>query len=177
MIKRYRYLPILVIAFLGVFYFLRDKHIPQKGASDKKNSHSTQTKIDLEKREVNGKKVIGLQSGKEKDQLKNIRVANTPSPLWEPALEESLRLQGGKELKDIKLNKVDSFVWNHDGVALFVESVIVTIKNSKNEETIFRVLVDAQSGKILKNWDQPVIDPVNPRQGFRIKIDPRYHGI
>lgn len=104
------------------------------------------------------------------------KAANIPSPEWKENLESTIRLQGGDAVKDVILNKVDSFVWSHEGISLFVESVIVTIKNHRNEETTFKVLVDAQNGKILRNFERPVFDPVNPKEGFKIRIDPRYHG-
>jgi hypothetical protein len=131
--------------------------------------------IDPANLKIAGQRVIGLKKGHEKEDITKLKVANTPSPEWKEGLTETLKAQGGPSLRDITFEKVDSFVWAQDGVALFVESVIVTIKNENNASTTFRVLVDAQNGKILKNWDQPVIDPVNPRESFRIKIDPRYH--
>jgi hypothetical protein len=107
--------------------------------------------------------------------ISKIKVSNKPTDNWEKSVEEALRTQAGEGIKEIIMKSVDSFVWTENGIALFVESVIVTIKNSRNEETTFRVMVDSQTGKILKNWDQPIYDPVNPRDNFKIKIDPRYH--
>lgn len=168
-----------MLVFLGIFFFLQRQStkLPEK-KSDRASQSSVKTSARGSPQEVlkiKGKRVVGLNPGHEKEQMEKLKVANSPSAEWEPALKETLRHQAGNNLKDISLNKVDSFVWAQDGVALFVESVIVTLKNKKNETTTFRVLVDAQNGKILKNWDQPVIDPLNPRDDFRIKIDPRYH--
>jgi Zn-dependent metalloprotease len=145
----------------------------KKSASEVKSEQKVV--VNPEKVEINGKKVVGLSPGKEKEEIQKLKVSNLPSPQWQPALEKTLRAQGGDSLKEVSFNKVDSFVWAHDGIALFVESVIVTIKNDKNAVTTFRVLVDAQSGKILQNWDHPIFDPLNPKDRFRIKIDPRYH--
>lgn len=163
---------LLVISMAGAYFFLnlRKSKIPPSSFAQKASPQ-----VDTEKLEINGKKVVGLRPGKEKVEIKKLKVANTPSASWEKGLKENLLQQGGNSIKDIKFTKIDSFVWAHEGAALFVESVIVTLKNEKNVSTSFRVLVDAQTGKILKNWDQPVIDPVNPREGFRIKLDPRYH--
>lgn len=125
---------------------------------------------------IDGKKVLGLPPvTDEKKPIEQLKIANKPSVEWKPNLEKTLRAQGGDNVKDIVIKKVDSFVWNHDGIALYVESVVVTVKNQKNEETSFKALVDAQNGKILKNWDQPIFDPIHPKDNFKVRIDPRYH--
>lgn len=112
---------------------------------------------------------------KKKPSKTQVKPVNKDTGTWEDNLRESLKRQGGPGLQNIRINKVDSFIWEQDGLPLQVESLIVTTQNLKKEETTFRVLVDSETGKILKNWDQPVFDPVNPRDGFRLKLDPRYH--
>ncbi len=131
--------------------------------------------IDVENLKIDGRKVIGLPPGKEKESLSKIQLSNRHSTEWDEELEKTIRSQGGDGVKDVQLKSVDSFIWTQDGQSLFVESVIVTLKKPNNEEISFRVLVDSQTGKILKNWDQPIFDPANPRDNFKIKIDPRYH--
>jgi len=131
--------------------------------------------VDFEKLQLDGRKVVGLTPGKEKEQLGKLQVMNSPSPEWEEGLKKNLQAQGGNSIKEISLKKRDSFVWVHEGAPLFVESVFVTLKGQDNQLINFRVLVDAQTGKILKNWDQPVVDPMDPRTNFKIKVDPRYH--
>lgn len=173
MTKHPRSILFLFVIFISLMfavrnYFSSEKEVPLKTATQ------PQAQKNSEKLEIQGKKVLGLSPGKEKEEMDNLKVANTPSPEWKQALERSIRAQGGRSLKDVVFNPVDSFIWAHEGVALFVESVIVTIKNDKDEETTFRVLVDAQTGKILQNWDRPVIDPANPRSTFKVKLDPRY---
>lgn len=172
-----RALPLLLLALViaAVALFIKNRTSDRPMAKINKSHPARAHKINSEKLEIDGKKVVGLKKGKEKSEIQNLKVANSPSPEWKTGLEDSLKVQGGKSLKEIKFETVDSFVWANDGVALFVESVIVSVKNDKNLTTTFRVLVDAQNGKILRNWDQPVFDPVNPREGFRIRIDPRYH--
>jgi hypothetical protein len=133
-------------------------------------------KVDPQTLTIDGKMVTGLPLAQDAvTQLKDLKIANKVSSEWKPNLEKSLKAQGGDNVKEINIRKVDSFVWNHDGVALFVESVVVTLKNQKNEESSFKALVDAQNGKILKNWDQPIYDPLHPKDNFKVKIDPRYH--
>ncbi len=177
MIKRYRYL--ISITLIIVFFLtlknddLTDAINSPDAPPSRKNAQINQ--VDFEKLEINGKKVMGLTPGREKEQLEKLKVANTPSQNWKRGLEQSLLAQGRGSLQDLKLNNVDSFVWIHDGIALFVETVIVSLKNDQNAEISFKVLVDSQNGKILRNWDQPVIDPIDPRNNFKIKLDPRFH--
>ena len=177
MIKRWPYfLLILLVASAAIYLFKKETpSAPSHSTHSEKPSPSPAHTPDLKPFEIEGKKVVGLSPGKEAQEIKNLKVANSVSPEWQENLEESFKAQGGQAIKDIAIQKVDSFIWAQDGVALNVESVIVTLKNQKNEETTFRVLVDAQTGKILKNWDRPVYDPLNPRQNFGIKVDSRYH--
>lgn len=172
MTKRNLLLLFSAVIIIGVVLFFARK----KTAALNTQDTSTQSPvIDSQTLTIDGKKVLGLPPGNPENQLQKLKIANRISREWEPNLEKSLRAQGGDRVKDIKIKKVDSFVWNQDGVALFVESVIVTVKNQKNEETSFKALVDAQNGKILKNWDQPIFDPLHPKDNFKVKIDPRYH--
>lgn len=166
---------LIIPLLLAGYYFFSQKKINIKNKISASKNISNPQKLDIENLKIDGRKVIGLPPGKEKEIISKIHVSNRPSDKWDESLKETLQAQGGESVKDIQLKSVDSFIWNQDGIALYVESVIVNLKNSKGEETMFRVLVDAQSGKILKNWDQPVYDPVNPRDNFKIKIDPSYH--
>lgn len=176
MTKRKKFILVFILAIvsgalLGIW--LRKKSQPEfvkKSQAPVETSHM----INTETLKIDGKRVLGLTPGKEVEEIKQLKVANEASDKWSPALEKTLRKQGGKALKSIDLKTIDSFVLTQDNIALFVESVVVTITNEQNSQTTFRVLVDSQTGKILRNWDQPVIDPVNPRQNFRLKIDPRY---
>ena len=172
-----RWIPLFLLILAGVaFYFFWKKKPELPQVSTPTTPVVTDPKVEAApKLEINGKQVVGLSPGKETEEIKNLKVANTVSEEWEEKLEETIRSQGGSAVKSVEIQKVDSFIWAQDGIALNVESVIVTLKNTKNQETVFRVLVDAQNGKILKNWDRPVIDPGNPRENFGIKVDPRYH--
>jgi hypothetical protein len=100
--------------------------------------------------------------------------SNKISQDWQQQLEAVLWQQGGDELKAVDVVKERSLIWKNEGISLHVESVRITLTNNKQESTSFRALVDSQTGKILETWDQPVIDPINPREGHRIKLDPRY---
>lgn len=174
MTKKNLLLIVSVVMIIGaIIFFTRKSNLLLDDASQ--SAPADVPVIDPQTLTINGKKVLGLPPGNEKTQIQQLKIANKISPEWEPNLEKSLRAQGGDSVKDIAIKKVDSFVWNQDGVALFVESVIVTVKNQKNEETSFKALVDAQNGKILKNWDQPIFDPLHPKDNFKVRIDPRYH--
>ncbi len=174
MTKKNLLLIVSVVMIIGaIIFFTRKSNLPLDNASQ--SAPADVPFIDPQTLTINGKKVLGLPPGNEKTQIQQLKIANKISPEWEPNLEKSLRAQGGDSVKEIAIKKVDSFVWNHDGVALFVESVVVTVKNHKNEETSFKALVDAQNGKILKNWDQPIFDPLHPKDNFKVRIDPRYH--
>jgi hypothetical protein len=173
MINRIKKYPLFIFLILGSF-FLYDYQSENFSKEIKELIAKIKIK-DETKIEIKGKRVVGLSPGKEKEEFAKLEVTNVPSPEWKIELKSALMNQGGGLLKEITLKEVDSFVWVQEGVALFVESVIVTIKNEQDEKTRFKVLVDAQTGKILKNWDQPVIDPGNPRDSFKVKIDPRYN--
>jgi len=104
----------------------------------------------------------------------SVGYVNTPSPDWEDLLQESLKAQGGKNLKEIKIKSEKSFVWTREENPLFVQSVVVTLINQQEAQSSFRAIVDSQTGKILETWDQTISDPADVRGGFRIKLDPRY---
>lgn len=124
--------------------------------------------------QISGRKIIGLPPEKEEAVLKDLKVANVVSEDWSERLKESIQLQGGDEIEEIVLSKVASLIWVQNDVGINVESVQVRIKNKEGDETLFRALVDSQTGKILETWDRPIMDPVNPRKGFRLTVDPRY---
>ena len=180
MIKRHQQYSLFIIISLGLvallWIFGKDKKVlPTKVEPTSKTRPVSPSQIDIKERKIDGKPVIGLHPGKEEEELKDIQLANEPTDEWEEKLEETLRSQGGSALKEVIIRKTESLIWLQDGVALNVESATVNLKDDKGYETKFRVLVDSQTGKILKNWDQPVVDPINPRENFGLKLDPRYH--
>ncbi len=174
MTKRHLSLIFAGLILIAVIIFITQRK--QSPSSTTQEVDTSRPEIDPQALTIDGKKVLGLPPGKdEHKQITQLKIANKVSPDWQPNLEKSIRAQGGDNVKDITIRKVDSFVWNQDGIALFVESVVITVKNQKNEETSFKALVDAQNGKILKNWDQPIFDPLHPKDNFKVRIDPRYH--
>jgi hypothetical protein len=117
--------------------------------------------------------IIGLPVGVKK-KIADIEVKNPVSEDWEEKLVEALKNQGGESVEKIEIKKVASLVWVQNDVGINVESVIVTIKGKDKKESLFKALVDSQTGKILETWDRPIQDPSNPKKGFRLKVDPRY---
>ena len=117
--------------------------------------------------------VIGLSPCVKKE-IKDLDVKNNVSEDWEEKLVESLKIQGGEAVKEIEIKKVASFVWVQNDIGINVESVIVTVKGKDAKESLFKAMVDSETGKILETWDRPIEDPVNPKKAFRLKLDPRY---
>lgn len=104
----------------------------------------------------------------------SVSYVNTPSLDWEKRLETSLKVQGGSELKEIKIKKEKSLVWMRDENPLMVESVVVTLTNQQDVASSFRALVDSQTGKVLESWDRTVFEPAPGAEESRFKLDSRY---
>lgn len=168
---------VIIVGCVSLLYFNRQKKVIVQTPDPSKSSMVIQTppKIDVEKLEIDGKRVIGLPPGKEKVAIRQIHVANHPSESWKPNLEKTLHAQGGNHIKDIAVEKLDSYIWTESGVALHVDTVKITLKSDKDSTVSFNAMIDSESGKILKNWNQPVIDNFNHQQNFKVRIDPRYH--
>jgi hypothetical protein len=163
-----------VLLIVGVIYFLK-REKPSPSVSQKKSSPAKETHIiDEVNLKFDGKRVMGLPPGKERDSIRNLRVSNRPSDNWKPNLEKALIAQGGSAVKDVQIEKVDSFIWTESRVALYVETVKITLKNDKNSSVSFNAMIDSETGKILKNWNQPVIDHFDKKDNFKVHIDPRY---
>lgn len=167
------FLVVLIIA--GVAYFLSKGKTTLPVSQTPKKIVPKDHVIDEVNLRFDGKKVMGLPPGQEKAAIRKLHVANTPGENWKPALEKALIAQGGSDVKDINIEKLDSFIWTESGVALYVETVKITLKNQQNSSVSFNAMVDSETGKILKNWNQPVIDNFDKKDNFKVRIDPRYH--
>lgn len=163
MIKRWGFLLLLIAIAVWAFFFRQQ---PPTETYTPPTTH-TKEKVPV----YNGRKVIGLKETEVNPD--KIKISNHISPDWKEKVTEGLKAQGGEDLKEINIEKVESLIVVQDGRALNAESVKVILKNQKGEESSFRALVDSQTGKILESWDRPVIDPANPRQEFGLKVDPR----
>ncbi len=178
MINR-RYLYLLTAALIVVITYALTNRSPERPIASKSTHsplppHSEPKEVNKQIK-VKGRKVLGLTPGEENKEVEDLKFANDISEEWQEGVEKALRAQGGSSLSDIDIKKTDSFIWAHEGVALNVESVLITLKNHNGEERKFRAMVDSESGKILRTWDHPVIDPMNPRESRGVSIDPRYH--
>lgn len=96
-------------------------------------------------------------------------------PVWKSSFEKNLILQGGGNLRNVEIEKVDSFEWKVGNVPVQVDSLIVKLEHVKGYRSSFRAIVDSSNGKILQTWDHPVNDNFDPKTKAGIKIDPRYH--
>jgi hypothetical protein len=96
-------------------------------------------------------------------------------PVWETNFRNSILAQAGDNPPEITITKVKSFVMQRDGVSLNVDSVIVNLKVDKKDRTTFSALIDSDTGKIIQTWNQPIYDPIDHKDNFSIKIDPRYN--
>jgi len=159
----------MVITSTAIYYLLSQERIiffEDEKMNDPQKSPENIT--------IQGRRLLNAPKSLTAEKIKKIVPINPPHESWKKRIEHTLRLQGGDAIKTLDIEKAESFVWLVDGQPLNVESVVVRIQNEKNEETIFRALVDSSNGKILHTWDQPVVDPINPRNKFKVKIDPRY---
>lgn len=169
---------LVIVTCVCILYFLRQKK-PLPSIAEKPTSTTIVKEepqvIDVERLEINGKRVVGLPAGQEKSEIMKIHVSNRPSDDWKPGLEKALVAQGGNNIKDIKIEKLDSYIWTESGVSLHVDTVKITLKDQKDSSVSFNAMIDSQTGKILKNWNQPVIDNFNHQKKFKVRIDPRYY--
>jgi hypothetical protein len=182
MIKRWQILTLCLVLSLGLIWLGRalrkianktdsfedflPTNIPSKIIPSPLQQGMTGLKVD-------GRKVIGPPppySVKKKSYI----LSNHTSPEWREGLEEVLLAQA-PDLKELKISRLDSFIWSVGGQATNVESVLVSFKSDSGQSTKFNALVDSQTGKILQSWNHPIIDSLNPRETFGIKLDPRYH--
>lgn len=171
--KRIISLSVILLIIAAIIFLRREKPtlpVSQNPSKQAPESHV----IDEVNLKYDGKKVMGLPAGNEAATIRKLRVANKPTENWKPALEKALLAQGGPNVKDIQISKLDSFIWTESGVALYVETVKITLKNAQNTQVSFNAMVDSETGKILKNWNQPVIDNFDKKNNFKVKIDPRY---
>ncbi len=165
---------ILVIASVSGYFYFREE------PSSVKTKTLTEPPLPLQTKAMkiplpvqDGRKILGVKPPENRP-MKRIQVSNSISSDWEKKLKTSLLAQGGSAIKDINIKKVESLIWVQDQHALNVESVVIELKNDKDEESSFRAMIDSQTGKILETWDRPVTDPMNPKENTGLKLDPRY---
>ena len=166
-----RALAFTILLAVGFFFVLKQKEEGKK--SSQKSTSDLKVTI-LEGNSQAEKNLPQPAPVGNKTTDKQVLAANRPNPQWEGNLKNTLKTQAGNSLKNIKIVKERSFVYNKDQIPLHVESVLISLTNHQDVTASFRALVDAQTGKILETWDRPIFDPAEVRKEFRFKLDPRY---
>lgn len=162
MIKRYRWFILFSVAAVATVVWDKKTYTP-KPREQAVNLPSPQT---LHHRAVAGEAKIHQKK------INPSSMHKTEDIEWKENFESNLRdLSEGPT--EITIDHERSINWNDHGQIIPAEAVKVTLKGEK-KTTNFRALVDSRTGRIIQTWDQPVYDPVNPREGFGIRLDPRY---
>jgi hypothetical protein len=165
-----------LLLFIGIFFIKKNEPLIIKNTSSHK-ADKQQTSAPLPVANVaEQKEVKEIKEAKKHDSpsLAPKKYVNTPAADWKEKLHESLLLQAGKSITDIEIKKEKSLVWVRDNNPLLVESVLISVKNNQNEQSSYRALVDAQTGKVLETWDQTIYEPADPREEFHLHVDARY---
>lgn len=102
-------------------------------------------------------------------------IEDDEDPNWQENVKTNILRQTSDPHVDIQLTKEKSFVWEELGTPIEVSSVKVSLRNIAGETSTFRALIDQNTGKVLRTWDRPVFDPINPREVPGIKLSPLYH--
>jgi hypothetical protein len=162
MINRYKWYILFSVAIISTVIWDTQTHTP----SEARKIFSTNTIFAPQQRAVAGQVLRANQKVPAKT------VHSSSEVEWKENLEANLK-DLTDEPTEISIVHERSINWNDHGQIIPAEAVKVTLKGEK-KSTNFRALVDANTGRIIQTWDQPVHDPVNPREGFGIKLDPRY---
>lgn len=87
--------------------------------------------------------------------VRNIRelpMANRPSPQWRKKLETHIKRIGGPNLKTYSVTPEESYVVPDGQEGRYVERVVVQITGKKGEYTSFFAEVDSETGHVIKSW-------------------------
>ncbi|HLW56651.1 MAG TPA: hypothetical protein VKY27_04655 [Bacteriovoracaceae bacterium] len=95
--------------------------------------------------------------------------------IWEENVRSHLLRQAFDDDFEVKITKENSFTWEELGNSILVDSIKVSLRNPAGETSTFRAIVDHNTGKVLRTWDRPIFDPVNPRERRGIPLNPLYH--
>lgn len=95
--------------------------------------------------------------------------------IWEENVKTHLLRQAFDNDFEVKITKEKSFTWEELGNSILVDSIKVSLRNPAGETSSFRAIVDHNTGKILRTWDRPIFDPINPRERRGIPLNPLYH--
>lgn len=156
-----------VIALMGCWYIEAENKVTGTGEASPQRKSPQTLKVELDKARALASVSESLHSP--------ITTPATSHPVWKENLERTLRTQGGALIKNVKIEKVDSFDWKVGKIDVRVDSIKVSLQNEQGQRSSFRAIVDASSGKVLQTWDQPIIDNFSAKTSGTIKIDSRYH--
>lgn len=165
------------IAFLIIIVVVALVLLKEKGEHKRVVVHtiSTEQIVEIdeaeEKRKMEDKPLIETTSSDEQSLIDEV----LPDEEWEENIKSQLIRQAYDENLDVQIIKEKSLTWEEMGRPIEVESVKISLRNPAGETSTFRALVEQNTGKILRTWDRPVIDPINPRERNGIKISPLYH--
>lgn len=94
---------------------------------------------------------------------------------WEENVKVHLKRQAMDDNVEVDIIKESTLFWEEMGTSIEANTIKVQLRTPAGETTSFRALIDANTGKVLRTWDRPVLDPINPRERSGIKINARYH--
>lgn len=94
---------------------------------------------------------------------------------WEENVKVQLKRQAMDDSVEVNIIKESTLFWEEMGTSIEANTIKVQLRTPAGETTSFRALIDSNTGKVLRTWDRPVLDPINPRERSGIKINSRYH--
>jgi|GEM_PF-3265646 len=84
--------------------------------------------------------------------IRELKMANKPSPEWRKKLSTHIKRIGGPNLKTYSVTPEESYVVSDGDAGRYVERVTVKITGKKGEYTSFFAEVDSETGYVIKSW-------------------------
>ncbi len=84
--------------------------------------------------------------------IRQLKMANKPSPEWRKKLVTHIKRIGGANLKSYSVTPEESYVVPDGDAGRYVERVTVKITGKKGEYTSFFAEVDSETGYVIKSW-------------------------
>ncbi len=84
--------------------------------------------------------------------IRQLKMANKPSPEWRKKLVTHIKRIGGPNLKSYSVTPEESYVVPDGDAGRYVERVTVKITGKKGEYTSFFAEVDSETGYVIKSW-------------------------
>ncbi|HLT21844.1 MAG TPA: hypothetical protein VKZ84_00305 [Bacteriovoracaceae bacterium] len=167
-----KYIIFLFIGLAALFLLMRGEAEHKKTVIHKISSEQITEIDEKEEKKIREAENSLLETTSSSDSYSD---ENEHDKVWEENVKAQLLRQAYDDSFDISITKEDSFSWKELGRPIKVKSVKVQLRNMAGETSSFRAIVDPSNGKILRTWDRPVIDPINPRESRGIKLNPLYH--